>query len=490
MLFPDSDAKGLSSGGTVLPFVAFAIIATAMVGLVVFAVKPFKHPTDDGFQIYMFSFFGFTSIVMGFMPSAAVGIFGEHLAPSFALNIPWVLWPISIVFKLIDERPKEPVTTTLLKPNTKPTFFMIVFLGVLLPFTFIARWIVSAGSTLSWATWYIDHVEPELITPAKFPFIQLTVYALWLAPASIGVARALWVYRSRHLYSSQPFPVWIRDVLFAMFGCLAQGQWCYVGSAYFQTDFVQVEGFRPVPKEHETFFWLLNVGFLVAVPAACCSWAWREEFVGDHPLMPTTTTTEKGATAIPPASSVSRPTATGKAANGHSAPIGELDLKFVDAYIKPSKGFLGHFPGLQALLNAAPSGPHPNPIYEKALKGKRVVVTGASNGIGRDLALLYALHGSHVCVASRDLAGLQKVRSECLAVRAAARDARRKAGGEDVWTGSDDDAVLVVRYDALAEGANERLVGEVVGKWGGLDVLVLNHTMAPFYRLLSAPLDK
>jgi short-subunit dehydrogenase len=85
--------------------------------------------------------------------------------------------------------------------------------------------------------------------------------------------------------------------------------------------------------------------------------------------------------------------------------------------------------------------------------GSAVVVTGASSGIGRALAVELAGQGARLALAARDEARLQETAS---AVRA--------AGGE----------ALVVPADVTKVDDCRRLVERAVQSFGGLDVLVNN----------------
>jgi NAD(P)-dependent dehydrogenase (short-subunit alcohol dehydrogenase family) len=84
------------------------------------------------------------------------------------------------------------------------------------------------------------------------------------------------------------------------------------------------------------------------------------------------------------------------------------------------------------------------------LAGKRTIVTGAANGIGRAIALRLASEGARVVIAD--------VNEE---------DARGVAHEIDGET-------LVQKADVTRDGDVEALVGRAVSEWGGLDVMVNN----------------
>ena len=85
------------------------------------------------------------------------------------------------------------------------------------------------------------------------------------------------------------------------------------------------------------------------------------------------------------------------------------------------------------------------------LRGKTAVVTGASEGIGRDLAIALAEHGMNVVVAAR--------REEALAE--VVRTIEKKGGH-----------ALAVKTDVTDPEACRHLVERAVERFGGIDVLV------------------
>lgn len=91
--------------------------------------------------------------------------------------------------------------------------------------------------------------------------------------------------------------------------------------------------------------------------------------------------------------------------------------------------------------------------YRSALGGKIVLVTGASRGVGRAVALRAAEAGANVLLVARDAESLQKVADEI-----------RAAGGEAVVYSAD-----LSSYDEV-----DALTDAVLAQQGGVDVLVHN----------------
>lgn len=89
------------------------------------------------------------------------------------------------------------------------------------------------------------------------------------------------------------------------------------------------------------------------------------------------------------------------------------------------------------------------------LKDKRVVVCGASTGIGAETAVLYARLGARLVIAARRQAALEEVATRC-----------REAGAAEVH---------VVAVDFADEEQCRQFIERSVQLLGGLDVLVLNH---------------
>lgn len=91
----------------------------------------------------------------------------------------------------------------------------------------------------------------------------------------------------------------------------------------------------------------------------------------------------------------------------------------------------------------------------ESLRGARVLVTGASTGIGEQMAYHYARFGAQIVITARREKVLQQVAEKCLSLGA------QKA--------------LYVAADMASESEPAQVVDFALEKLGGLDYLVLNH---------------
>ncbi|KAE8294318.1 Hydroxysteroid 11-beta-dehydrogenase 1-like protein [Larimichthys crocea] len=96
------------------------------------------------------------------------------------------------------------------------------------------------------------------------------------------------------------------------------------------------------------------------------------------------------------------------------------------------------------------------PRFEaESLRGARVVVTGASTGIGEQMAYHYARFGAQIVITARREKVLQQVAEKCLSLGA------QKA--------------LYIAADMGSDSDPDKVVDFALEKLGGLDYLVLNH---------------
>ena len=101
-----------------------------------------------------------------------------------------------------------------------------------------------------------------------------------------------------------------------------------------------------------------------------------------------------------------------------------------------------------------------------SLQGRRVLIVGASSGIGRALAVVAGAAGARVALAARRLD----------LVEAAAEEIRDGGGEARAW-----------RCDVTDEADGTRLVADAAAWLGGIDVLVYMSGSSPLVRVADAP---
>ena len=87
--------------------------------------------------------------------------------------------------------------------------------------------------------------------------------------------------------------------------------------------------------------------------------------------------------------------------------------------------------------------------------GKRVVITGASRGLGRVLSIAFARAGARVALMARTREDLEHLAGEI------------------------DGETLLCTGDVRDVSANEGVADRVVAEWGGLDVWISNAGISP-----------
>lgn len=107
------------------------------------------------------------------------------------------------------------------------------------------------------------------------------------------------------------------------------------------------------------------------------------------------------------------------------------------------------------------------------LQDRLAVITGASRGIGRAVALGMAAEGAHVILIARTVGGLEEVDDEI-----------RKVGGK----------ATLVPMDLTDSAAIDRLGATIFERWGKLDILVANAgllgTLTPLSHMEPKDWDK
>lgn len=108
-----------------------------------------------------------------------------------------------------------------------------------------------------------------------------------------------------------------------------------------------------------------------------------------------------------------------------------------------------------------------------SLRGRVALITGASRGLGRALALAFARAGADLVLCSREGSAPALARTAALAEAAGAR-------------------VLPVRADIAARADIERLVADALARFGRVDILVNNASslgLVPLPLLADSPVE-
>jgi glucose 1-dehydrogenase len=100
-------------------------------------------------------------------------------------------------------------------------------------------------------------------------------------------------------------------------------------------------------------------------------------------------------------------------------------------------------------------------VQARRLEGRRALVTGASRGIGRAVAVRFAQEGATVAI---NYNGSREAAEEALA---AVREESRRIGAPE-------DGHRIVQADVGDEASIEAMFEDVLGAWGRLDILVNN----------------
>ncbi|XP_030321483.1 corticosteroid 11-beta-dehydrogenase isozyme 1 [Calypte anna] len=112
----------------------------------------------------------------------------------------------------------------------------------------------------------------------------------------------------------------------------------------------------------------------------------------------------------------------------------------------------------------------PRSFNEEMLRGKRVIVTGASSGIGEQISYHLARMEAHLLLTARNQDKLQKVVQRCLELGAAS--ARYVSGSMENST------------------FPEVVVKEAENTWGGLDMLILNHIGSSYFNYFNGDVEQ
>ena len=111
-----------------------------------------------------------------------------------------------------------------------------------------------------------------------------------------------------------------------------------------------------------------------------------------------------------------------------------------------------------------------------SLQGKTIIITGASRGIGREIALTCAKDGANIVIAAKSDQPHPKLEGTIHSVV----EEVEAAGGQG----------LAVKVDVRSEEDIDNLIAKTVEKFGGIDVIINNAGAIALAGVEMTPLKK
>lgn len=125
---------------------------------------------------------------MVFLVSNLIGVFALHVEPSYLLNVPFMLVPIFIAWRIFAQQSDNVATSNgVAGANKWALTLALLTIASFSLFRLLVALNPDTGITSNWAS-----VEPYLQSPMAYPQLQITVYAFWIAPFCLIAALALW----------------------------------------------------------------------------------------------------------------------------------------------------------------------------------------------------------------------------------------------------------------------------------------------------------
>lgn len=114
--------------------------------------------------------------------------------------------------------------------------------------------------------------------------------------------------------------------------------------------------------------------------------------------------------------------------------------------------------------------------FEKKLNNQVAIITGASRGIGRECALLFARHGCRICVAAKSAVEQPNIPGT---IHSVAKEVE-ELGSE----------ALPVVCDVRDEKSIKLMVEKVLNKWGRIDILINNAGALWWKNMVDTPMKR
>ncbi len=125
---------------------------------------------------------------MVFLIGNLIGVFADHVEPSYLLNVPFMLVPIFIAWRIFSQNPDLDRSSS--QPNALVNWALTITLLAVAGFSLFRLLVSLNPNTAITGSW--GAIETYLQSPMAYPQLQIAVYAFWIAPFCLIAALSLW----------------------------------------------------------------------------------------------------------------------------------------------------------------------------------------------------------------------------------------------------------------------------------------------------------
>lgn len=179
-----------------------------------------------------------------FVLANLIGEYAEHIEPSYLLNLPFLIAPLFYAWKIAIED-KAAITRDVRRPLSAFDYVLVAGLLFVAAFS-VFRMLVVLNPEISLTQQWVNEVEPYLLSPSRYPQMQMMFWGLYLMPFSVLAAISLWRMPSTSISTW----AWL------LAGGAAQGQVAHLAAS------VSAAASDPqyaVDASQQAVFWVTNI---------------------------------------------------------------------------------------------------------------------------------------------------------------------------------------------------------------------------------------
>lgn len=176
-----------------------------------------------------------------YMMANLIGEYAEHIEPAYLLNVPFMLVPAFYAWRISKD---SGFSVGLERPPASVQTYFLAFALLATAAISAYRMLVVLAPQISATVFWGDQIEPYLLSPSRYPQIQMIAYGMYLAPFAILAIISL----------LRPPSAGVAIWSWIMAGLVAQGQFAHI----FATGISQ----SALTSQHP-LFWIANLIVLV-----------------------------------------------------------------------------------------------------------------------------------------------------------------------------------------------------------------------------------